>query len=75
METPMNLLGRLNGIYSAKSGVPTNRRVAARRSTLDLFLCFLHALPQRSMGGALIPGHARRVSACIWGAFSVDRGH
>lgn len=54
---------------------PTNRRVAARRCTLDLFLCFLRALRQRSMSSALIPGPARRVSAGVWGAFSVDCGH
>lgn len=40
MKMPMNLLDRLNGIYSAKSEVPINWLVAARRDTLDLFSCF-----------------------------------
>lgn len=40
-KTPMNLLDRLNGIYSAKSEVPINWLVAARRDALDLFPHFL----------------------------------
>ena len=35
----MNLLDRLNGIYSAKSEVQTNWLVATLRDTLDLYVC------------------------------------
>lgn len=38
MKMTMNLLDRLNGIYSAKSEVPTNWLVATLRDTLDLSL-------------------------------------
>lgn len=37
----MNLPDRLNGIYSARSEVPINWRVATRRDALDLFPHFL----------------------------------
>lgn len=36
MKMPMNLLDRLNGIYSAKSEVPINWLVATLCDTLDL---------------------------------------
>lgn len=36
MKMPMNLLDRLNGIYSAKSEVATNWLVATPCDTLDL---------------------------------------
>lgn len=36
MKMPMNLLDRLNGIYSAKSEVQTNWLIATLRDTLDL---------------------------------------
>lgn len=36
MKMPMNLLDRLNGIYSAKSEVPTNWLGATLCDTLDL---------------------------------------
>lgn len=38
MKMPMNLLDRLNGIYSAKSEVPTNWLAATLRDTLDLYV-------------------------------------
>lgn len=73
MKTPMNLLDRLNGIYSAKSEVPINWLVAAQRDTLDLFLSFLRrALLKRSMREALNQVHARQNSKSV---FSVDSSH
>lgn len=75
-KTPMNLLDRLNGIYSAKSEVPINWLVAARRDTLDLFLSFLpRALLQRSMREALNRGRARQNSKSVLDAVSVDSSH
>lgn len=38
MKMPMNLLDRLNGIYSAKSEVPTNWLAATLCDTLDLYV-------------------------------------
>lgn len=45
----MNLLDRLNGIYSAKSEVPINWLVAARRDALDLFPHFLRLLASQAV--------------------------
>lgn len=55
MKTPMNLLDRLNGIYSAKSEMPINWLVVTRRDTLDLFF-LRRPLLKRSMRRALNRG-------------------